>query len=169
MFWRGVLGYLPVNIVQGVVGLLTLVVFTRLLSPEAFGVYALAFSVTSLVHTSLFTWIEAAVARFSAPEAMEGREAPHTATVFGLWAILAIGLPVIAAGLLLVWPMNSALKIAVAAGLAGSLPRSLAKLVQERRRAAGEVGAAASLDMIQTAGGFALGAAFAALGAGGAG
>ena len=35
MFWRGVLGYLPVNIVQGVVGLLTIVVFTRLLTPEA--------------------------------------------------------------------------------------------------------------------------------------
>jgi O-antigen/teichoic acid export membrane protein len=169
MFWRGVLGYLPVNIVQGLVGLLTLVVFTRLLSPQDFGVYALAFSVTSLVHTSLFTWIEAAVARFSAPEAMEGREAPHAATVFGLWALVAIGLPVIGAGLLLLWPMDPALKIAIAAGLAGSLPRSLAKLVQERRRAAGEVGAAARLDMIQTAGGFAMGAAFAALGAGGAG
>ena len=33
MFWRGVLGYLPVNLAQGLVGLLTIVVFTRLLSP----------------------------------------------------------------------------------------------------------------------------------------
>ena len=45
MFWRGVLGYLPVNIVQGVVGLLTIVVFTRVLSPNDYGTYALAFSV----------------------------------------------------------------------------------------------------------------------------
>jgi O-antigen/teichoic acid export membrane protein len=32
MFWRGVLGYLPVNILQGVVGLLTIVLFTRVLT-----------------------------------------------------------------------------------------------------------------------------------------
>ena len=32
MFWRGVIGYLPVHIVQGVVGLLTIVTFTRLLT-----------------------------------------------------------------------------------------------------------------------------------------
>jgi O-antigen/teichoic acid export membrane protein len=47
MFWRGVLGYLPVNIAQGVVGLLTIVLFTRVLTPEQYGVYALAFSVSA--------------------------------------------------------------------------------------------------------------------------
>ena len=60
MFWRGVVGYLPVNIVQGVTGLLRLVVFTRLLPPAQYGVYALAFSVMSLVYTLTFTWLEAA-------------------------------------------------------------------------------------------------------------
>jgi len=62
MFWRGVWGYLPAQIVQGVVGFLTIVVFTRLLSPEDFGRYALAFSVTSLAHTVSFSWLEAAMA-----------------------------------------------------------------------------------------------------------
>ena len=37
MFWRGVLGYLPVNIVQGLTGLLTIVVFTRVLAPADYG------------------------------------------------------------------------------------------------------------------------------------
>ena len=41
MFWRGVLGYLPVNVVQGIVGLLTIVSLTRLLTPAQFGDYAL--------------------------------------------------------------------------------------------------------------------------------
>ncbi|NBU29546.1 MAG: lipopolysaccharide biosynthesis protein, partial [Caulobacteraceae bacterium] len=63
MFWRGVLGYLPVNIVQGVIGLLTIVAFTRLLSPGDYGVFALAASTMVLSHTALFTWIEAAMAR----------------------------------------------------------------------------------------------------------
>ena len=43
MFWRGLLGYLPANIIQGVVGVLAIIVYTRLLSPEDFGRYALAF------------------------------------------------------------------------------------------------------------------------------
>ena len=29
MFWRGVVGYLPMNVVQGVVGLFSIVIFTR--------------------------------------------------------------------------------------------------------------------------------------------
>ena len=37
MFWRGVWGYLPANIVQGVVGFLAIILFTRLLSPKDFG------------------------------------------------------------------------------------------------------------------------------------
>ena len=64
MFWRGVIGYLPVNVVQGVTGLLGLVVFTRLLPPAEYGVYALSFSVMSLVYTLSFTWLEAAMAIF---------------------------------------------------------------------------------------------------------
>ena len=62
MFWRGVLGYLPVNVVQGLTGFLAIVVFTRLLPPEQYGAYALAFSVVSLTHTLAFTWLEAAMA-----------------------------------------------------------------------------------------------------------
>jgi O-antigen/teichoic acid export membrane protein len=45
MFWRGVVGYLPVQVISAIVGFGTLVVFTRLLSPHEFGQYALAFSV----------------------------------------------------------------------------------------------------------------------------
>ena len=77
MFWRGVVGYLPMNIVQALVGLFSIVVFTRWLSPADYGVYALAFSAMSLVHTLLFTWMEAAMARFYAPEAEAGRLADH--------------------------------------------------------------------------------------------
>ena len=40
MFWKGVWGYLPANIVQGVVGFLTIVLLTRLVEPAEFGLYA---------------------------------------------------------------------------------------------------------------------------------
>ncbi|HYE42756.1 MAG TPA: polysaccharide biosynthesis C-terminal domain-containing protein, partial [Caulobacteraceae bacterium] len=107
-------------------------------------------------------------ARFWAAQTDEAARASHFATLYRAFALLAaVFVPVCAVGLWL-WPADMGLKFAVAAGLSAILARSLVRLVQERRRAAGEVGGAARLDMGQSAGGFALGAAFAALGLGGA-
>ncbi len=167
MFWRGVWGYLPANALQGLVGFLAILVFTRLLSPADFGRYALAFSVMTLAHTIAFTWLEAAMARFWAAQADERSRADHFATLYGAFAWLAAAfVPACAVGLWL-WPAGAPLKWALAAGLSAVLARSLVRLAQERRRAAGEVGASARLDMIQSGGGFLAGAGFAALGLGG--
>jgi O-antigen/teichoic acid export membrane protein len=157
MFWRGIVGYLPVNIAQGVVGMLTIVVFTRLLSPHQYGQYALAFSAMSLTYTALFTWLEAAMARFHAAEAQAGRLADHLASLYRAYAVMALAFPAVAGAVLWVWPMEPALKIAVGAGLGSIVVRSLAKLTQERRRAAGEVAGAALLDIFQSVGGFLIG------------
>ncbi|MES2034055.1 MAG: lipopolysaccharide biosynthesis protein [Pseudomonadota bacterium] len=169
MFRRGLLGYLPANIMAGVVGLLTIVVFTRLLTPAQYGGYALAMSVMTLAHTLLFTWTEASMARFQARARERGDVADHMTTVYRAWAVLAVGFPVLAA--LAVWlvPIHPALKLAVSAGLAAVIFRSLIKLVQERRRADGEVAAASLLDMAQSGAGFAVGVVFIALGFGAAG
>jgi len=168
MFWRGVIGYLPVNIAQGVVGLLTIVLFTRVLSPEEYGVYALAFSALSLTQTVLLTWTEAAMARFHARRGEDGRRAGLFATLNRLGFGLALAVPVIAVAVLRLAPMSPPLKVAVAAAFAAVLVKSLTKLSQERRRAAGEVSAAAWLDIVQTVGGFGLGLILALLGLGGA-
>jgi len=168
MFWRGVLGYLPVNVVQGVVGLLNIIVFTRLLTPEQYGVYAIGFSVVALVHTVTFTWLEAAVARFHAPEANAGALPDHFRTVYRTWIGLALALPLIAGAALAFWPMSDALKVAIGAGLLATIFKGLVKLTQEHRRAAGEVGRAAILDMAVTIGAFLAGAGLALAGAGGA-
>ncbi|WP_304190171.1 lipopolysaccharide biosynthesis protein [Phenylobacterium aquaticum] len=167
MFWRGVLGYLPANLVQGVVGLLTIVTFTRLLTPAQFGDYALGFSVMSLIHTAVFVWNEAAMARFWAGSAERRDGADHSAAVYGAWVLLLAVLP-LAALVAWLWPLHPGLKYAVLAGIAAIAPRTLVKLAQERRRAAGEVRASALLDMGQTLGGFAIGAGLALAGLGGA-
>ncbi len=168
MFWRGVWGYLPANIAQGVVGLGSILVFTRLLSPADYGVYALGFSVMTLGHTLVFTWLEAAMARFYAAEHGKPGLSDLFATIYRAWLGLALlFVPLGAVGLWL-WPASWPVKAAAAAGLSAILARSLVKLVQERRRAAGDVMAASALDMGQTAGGFGLGALFAAMGFGGA-
>ena len=158
MFWRGVLGYLPANAAQGIVGLLAIVTFTRLLSPEDYGAYALGFSAMSLCHTLVFTWMEVAMARFYAREAEGGKLADHFVTLYRSWFFAAVLFPVAAGLALWLWPSHAEVKWAVTAGLASIPVRSLARLVQERRRAAGDVRAAALLDVAQTVGGFAIGA-----------
>jgi O-antigen/teichoic acid export membrane protein len=168
MFWRGVLGYLPVNLAQGLVGLLTIIVFTRLLSPEDYGVYAIAYSGMVLAHTFLFTWTEAAMARFQAQARERGEVADHMLTLYRAWSLLGLGFPLLAGAAVWAMPMHQELKVAVCAGLAAILFRSCIKLAQERRRADGEVASAATLDIVQTIGGFAVGAALAAVGMGGA-
>lgn len=169
MFRRGLIGYLPANITQGLVGLLTIVVFTRLLTPREYGGYALALSVMSLAHTTLFTWVEAALARFQARSVERGEVADHLATLMRAFAVLAIVFPIVAAVAVWLAPITTPLKIAVAFGLAAIVFRSLIRIVQERRKADGEVASASALDMVQTAGGFAIGVLAITLGAGAAG
>jgi O-antigen/teichoic acid export membrane protein len=168
MFWRGVLGYLPVNLAQGLVGLLTIIVFTRLLSPADYGTYAIAYSAMVLSHTALFTWTEAAMARFQAQARERGETADHMMTVYRAWSMLGLGFPLLAGVVVWLAPLQHSLRVAISAGLAAILFRSCIRLVQERRRADGEVASAATLDIVQTIGGFAIGAALAAMGLGGA-
>lgn len=168
MFRRGLLGYLPVNLLQAAAGFGSIALFTRLLSPTAYGDYALAFSTCSLVYLVGLTWIEAAMARFYPAEGtVEGVEALY-ATLYRSFAGTVLIVPLLGGAILLWAPLSRDLKLAIAAGLAASIVRSLLKLAQERRRAAGEVRAFALFDMVQTAGGFALGAGLAALGLGAA-
>ncbi|OYX30517.1 MAG: polysaccharide biosynthesis protein [Caulobacterales bacterium 32-69-10] len=168
MFWRGVLGYLPVNIVQAVAGFGSILVFTRLMSPQAYGDYALAFSVATLGHTLSMTWIEAAMARFYAAEP-EGADRDNLfATVYGAFAVLGFATPILAALIFAFAPISFDLKVAIASGLISAVARGLLKISQERRRAAGDVKGFAVFDMVVTGGGFLAGgllAGFTGLGA----
>lgn len=168
MFWKGVWGYLPANIVQGVVGFLTIVLFTRLLEPAEFGLYALAFSVVTLAHVAVFSWLEAAMARFWAAEAPGDGLRGHFASLYRVAFALSAAFLGLAALALWLWPGDVLFRIALAAGLGGVPARCLAKLGQERYRAAGEVGKAAGLDMAVSIGGLVIGVGFALAGAGGA-
>ncbi|MGA0545693.1 polysaccharide biosynthesis C-terminal domain-containing protein [Brevundimonas sp. VNH65] len=168
MFWKGVWGYLPANIVQGVVGFLAIFLFTRLLSPEEFGRYALAFSILTLAHVAVFSWLEAAMARYWAAQKSAAELADHFAAIYRAAFILVAVFIAVAGLVVLLAPWDMPFKLAVAAGLAGCPVRCLVKLAQERFRAEGEVGRSATLDIITTIGGLMVGVVAALLGAGGA-
>ena len=168
MFWRGVWGYLPANIIQGVVGFLAIVLFTRMLDPADFGRYALAFSVMTLAHVAVFSWLEAAMARFWAAQTPGAATQGHFASLYRTGFVLG-GAFLVASGVAVwLWPGDPLFRIALIAGLAGVPPRSLVKLAQERYRAAGEVGKAAGLDIAVTVGGLVIGVGFAMAGWGAA-
>jgi O-antigen/teichoic acid export membrane protein len=172
MFWKGLWGYLPANILQGLIGFLTLSVFTRILSPEDYGRYALAFGISALAQTVAFTWIEAAMARFYPAESLTDPKAPALyGTLYRIFAGITILFALISGLGLWLWqvdgPDGAAFKLAVGLGLGVVVFRSLIKMVQEQRRSEGRVGIASIIDMIQSAGGFALGVGLAMMGLGG--
>ena len=166
MFWRGVLGYLPVNLVQAIVGFGSIMLFTRLLAPAAYGDYALAFSVSALALTLTLTWIEAAMARFYAAEP-EGQDRDALfGTLYRTFAVMGLACPLGGVLVLAFAPLQPNLKFAIVAGLVSGVARSLLKISQERRRAAGQVGSFAITDMTATGGGFLVGGALAYAGFG---
>jgi Membrane protein involved in the export of O-antigen and teichoic acid len=167
MFWRGVWGYLPANIIQGVVGFLTIVLFTRLLTPDDFGRYALAYSVFSLMHVATFTWLEAAMARFWAAQATPQDMADHFASIYRGIAVMTLVFIPLAALVIWLWPGAPAIKWALFTGLAGVPIRCVAQTVQEHYRAAGEVKRAAGLSIWTAVAGLIIGVGFALWGAGG--
>ena len=172
MFFKGLWGYLPANILQGIVGFATLMVFTRILSPEDYGRYALTFGICSLAQTTVFVWLQASMARFFIVEGHQDPEAPRLyGTVYRLFVIVAVIFALVCALGLWLWPAGphgNPLKMAMGLGLGCVIFRSLITLVQEQRRAEGRVGQASMIDMIQTGGGFALGVLCAISGLGGA-
>ena len=64
MLNRHLLAYLPVYLAQALVGFGSVVVFTRILSPDAYGQYMLVLTGSALISTLIFTWLDAAVARY---------------------------------------------------------------------------------------------------------
>lgn len=165
MFWRGVMGYLPVQIVQAVAGFGAVIAFTRLLPAEAYGHYALAFSVASLTQTAFLTWNEAATARFTAGE---NGSPDHFRTLQRTTAVLIALVLLVGAPVLLALPIDPALKLAVGAGVLAFALRSATRIAQERMKASGEVRAYALTDVAITGGGFLLGLPLAMAGWGGA-
>ncbi|GAM99025.1 polysaccharide biosynthesis protein [alpha proteobacterium U9-1i] len=92
------------QIAQALIGLCAIAAFTRLMSPEQFGQYALALSASMLAHTLTFTWAESAAFRYYSAAKAEGRLGDHFATLIvialalGTSAFLGTALALLSAG-----------------------------------------------------------------------
>lgn len=91
MLGRSILAYLPVNIANIVASFGTIVILTRLLDPMDWGLYAIAMITMHAVHMLLFTWVEAAMARFQARAERNNDVNTHVKTLYLMAAAMGAG------------------------------------------------------------------------------
>jgi O-antigen/teichoic acid export membrane protein len=153
----------PAQAAQVLVGIGSVVVFTRLMSPEDYGRYALILSASMLAHTVALTWAEAAAFRFLPQAAREGRQSSHFAVllVIGIACIaLCSGIAAFAFALAPAGDWGAA-AIGFAAALSGF--RFITKVARETDRAEQRIASYALRETAFVAGGFAVGVAILAL------
>lgn len=157
MLGRHLLGYLPVQAAQALVGFGGVAVFTRLLSPDDYGAYALTMAGLSLVHMLVFTWLEAAIARFHARAERRRRLPDHLTTAYGLYTVLLVLCLAILVPALWFAPFDPRLKTAFAFALMSLVLRALLQIGMETHRAAGHVARYSALEASYLMLGFVIG------------
>ncbi len=146
MIGRHLLGYLPVQLSQAIVGFGSVAVFTRLMPAETYGLYALALAALSLTHIVTFTWLESAVARFHARAEVRGRLRDHLATTYAVYLGVAIIAAILIASALYVAPLPLPLKNVLAFAALSLVLRAPLQIGLETHRAGGDVARYSALE-----------------------
>jgi O-antigen/teichoic acid export membrane protein len=156
MSTRNMLIMAPAQAAQVLVGIGSVVIFTRLMSAEDYGRYALILSTAMLAHTIALTWAEAAAFRFVLQAEREGRSKSHFATLCAIGVASCVLCAVIAAGALAFMPQSgwTAAAIGFAATLSGL--RFITKVARETNRAEQNMLHYALAETAFVAGGFAV-------------
>jgi O-antigen/teichoic acid export membrane protein len=160
MLNRHLIAYLPVYLAQAIVGFGGVVVFTRILTPDEYGQYSLILVAASLIGTALFSWLDAAVARFHARAAARGRFKPHFATAIRVYLFLGVATAALLGVAIAFSPLSPAMKSASGFAVGHLVIRSALSLSLVTRRAAGEAVRYSILQSLTLVGGFALGIVF---------
>ena len=136
MMGRSMLAYIPVNLANIIVSFGTIVVLTRLLGSEEFGRYALAVITMQFAHMGLFTWLEAAMARFQARAEREGDVDSHLKTIYSY--ATACGAAGFAFMMVTLWalPLSPYVKILMVVALASTTIQIFFNLGMEAHKAA---------------------------------
>lgn len=150
----------PLQIAQAVIGFGAIAAFTRLMSAEEFGRYALALSLSMTAHTLLFTWAEAAAFRFFATARAENRLAHHFATLIAIAAALTLGVIGLTAAALALVGVSSEMAGIVAFAASAAVLRFILRIARESDRAALRFTRYALFETAYLVLGFAAGAAF---------
>ncbi|MEZ5961412.1 MAG: polysaccharide biosynthesis C-terminal domain-containing protein [Hyphomonadaceae bacterium] len=149
----------PLQIAQALIGFGAIAAFTRLMSAEDFGRYALALSISMAAHTLVFTWAEAAAFRFFAAARAEKRLSDHFATLLVLALTLGLIVLTTTAAVLALADLRDDIAALSLFASGAAMLRFLARLGRESDRAALAFGRYAVLETVYLVVGFAVGVA----------
>lgn len=140
MLGRQMLGYIPVNLANILVSFGTIVVLTRILTPEEFGNYGIAMVTLQFFHMFVFTWVEASMARFQARAEQDGQMKDHLRSLYVSGLCLAlIALPLL---LVVLWalPLSAAMTMLLGVALTTTCFQVILNLGFEAHKAEHRIG-----------------------------
>lgn len=92
---KDTLVYLPSQVIVALVGLAGIALYTRLLSPPAYGYYSLVVATVSLLLLPSVGWLQQATLRYFEEYKLAGRISVFASTVTLSWLIVALGLTIV--------------------------------------------------------------------------
>ena len=90
MIWKHLFGYLPANLIAGLVQFGVVFLYTRLLGADDYGRYVLVLTGMQLTHTIFMTWAEAGGYRFAQEALLKNETNDHIRTTLGMCAFSTI-------------------------------------------------------------------------------
>ncbi len=150
MMGRSMLAYIPVNLANIFVSFGTIVILTRLLNSEEFGRYALAIITLQFTHMGLFTWLEAAMARFQARAEREGDVNSHLKTLYYYAAALCTPILIMVLVILWVLPLSPVMRTLLTVALSSTCIQIFFNLGVEAHKAAHRIKRYSTIYSIQT-------------------
>jgi len=160
MLGRSILAYLPVNLANVLTAFGTIVILTRLLEPAEFGIYAIAMITMQFVHMGLFTWMEAAMARFQARAERENDVASHLVTLYRVALLTSVGGFAAIMAVLSLVPVNPQLVTVLIFALSSACLQIFFNLCMEAHKAAHRIKRYSVIYSTQTLISFTLGVLF---------
>ncbi len=136
MMGRSMLAYIPVNLANLLVSFGTIVVLTRLLNSEEFGRYALAVVTMHFTHMAVFTWLEAAMARFQARAEKENDVNSHLRTIYKYAGITSVAAISVILTILWALPLDPTMKTILVAAMTATTIQIFMNLGMEAHKAA---------------------------------
>lgn len=90
--FRQVSSYMTANVVSAVFGFISVVLFTRVLSPNEYGIYIIGSGIAAMISTVLFGWIKVSIVRIASEE---GASDIRMTVLFSFLALILL-IPVLA-------------------------------------------------------------------------
>lgn len=136
MLGRSALAYIPVNLASVIYSFGGLAVLTRLLEPAEYGRYAIALITMLAVHMGLFTWLEAAMARYQARAEEDNDVNSHLKTIYSYALVTALCGWVAAMIVLKLLPIDMPLKTVIIFAITSTCFQFFLNLGNEAHKAA---------------------------------